>query len=84
MASKAQVLQRMKATGVTLYRQLDWDTEHTATMDAPDGFYFAANGLHSSTCNGETMPQLWSAIMEDMSYGVRMCDSNCDSCKEGK
>lgn len=84
MASRAQVLQRMKATGVTLYQQLDWADYRTATMDAPDGFYFTANGLHSSTCVGDTMPQLWTAIMDDIAPGLRMCDSDCDSCKEGK
>ena len=83
MASKAQALRMMEKLGVPFDDEDILGSTHrglSITIQAPEGHYFAATGYHSCSSGGWMMKDFWDNLVDDLQYGVKPCDENCDSC----
>ena len=82
MATKQQVMQMADKYGIIVV-----DTGGKITVDLPDGYVLAGSGLHfldlyyDSPPGAWKKPDVWQAILDDISDGIEPCtDPDCDCC----
>jgi hypothetical protein len=77
--SKAKAIKLATALNV----ELDYGQFRYAYYDiaAPKGLKFASNDSHALFAECDTMREMWSSLVEDLSYGLDTCDAaNCEFC----